>query len=118
MSAHLKGWEVIVFRSCSFAAERPIPGLILAICTVSVSQLRSALKRQKAVFTAFESAPWIPSAVVAGLRRNEIAASPTTAYSVQGENKCEKWCNSSALFALFLFLLRFCMLALLCMLSR
>jgi hypothetical protein len=36
----------------------------------------------------------VPSAVEgggAGLRRNQIAASPTTAYR-ERENKCEKWC--------------------------
>jgi hypothetical protein len=32
-----EGVEGDLFRSCSFAAERPIPGLILAICTASVS---------------------------------------------------------------------------------
>jgi hypothetical protein len=31
------GWEVIFSRSCSFAAERPISGLILAIYAISVS---------------------------------------------------------------------------------
>ncbi len=34
----------IFFRSCSFAAERLISGLILAIYVVSLCQLRSALK--------------------------------------------------------------------------
>jgi hypothetical protein len=42
ISAHLKGWKVFFFRSCSFAAERLIPGLILAIYAVSVSSDRSS----------------------------------------------------------------------------
>jgi hypothetical protein len=46
-------------RSCSFAAERPIPGLVLAICAASLSSKPSS---QGHIF-AFESAPWIPSAV-------------------------------------------------------
>jgi hypothetical protein len=46
-------------RSCSFAAERLIPGLILAIYAVSVSSDRSP---QGHIF-AFESSTWIPSAV-------------------------------------------------------
>jgi hypothetical protein len=41
----------ICFRSCSFAAERLISGLILAIYAVSVNcQLRSAPKRLRPIF--------------------------------------------------------------------
>jgi hypothetical protein len=52
----------IFFRSRSFAPERLISGLILAIYVVSVSLL-APIRAQKAIFSAFESAPWIPSAV-------------------------------------------------------
>jgi hypothetical protein len=45
-------------------------------------------------------------------QRNRSSAN----HSAQGEKKIKKWCNSGALFALLQ--LRFCMLALLCMLSR
>jgi hypothetical protein len=50
-----------------------------------------------------------------GLRRNEIAASPTTAYKDK-QNAKNGAIRVLSFFALFL--LRFCMPALLCMLSR
>jgi hypothetical protein len=51
----------IFFRSCSFAAERLISGLILAIYAVSDSS--DPRSKGHAIFSAFESALWIPSAV-------------------------------------------------------
>jgi hypothetical protein len=103
----------IFFRLRSFAAERDEPELILAIYMWSLS---APIRAKKAIFSAFESAPWVPSAVepACGATKLQLRQPPRTGR--KGESKCEKWCNSGAFFALFL--LRFCMLALLFMLSR
>jgi hypothetical protein len=68
----------IFFRSCSFAAERLISGLILAIYVVSVS----FDPRSNGRFSAFESAPWIPSAVepACGAAKSQLHQPPRTAY--------------------------------------
>jgi hypothetical protein len=75
--------------------------------------LSAPIRAKNAIFSAFESVPWIPIAVepACGATKSQLHHPPHT-----GRKKCEKWCNLGALFALFL--LRFCMLALLCMLSR
>jgi hypothetical protein len=101
----------IFFRSCSFAAERLISGLILAIYVVSLCQLRSALKRPFLARLSPRRGYQVPSSWPAAQRNRSFAN-----HRAQGEKNAKKWCNSGALFALFL--LRFCMLALLCMLSR
>jgi hypothetical protein len=61
--------------------------------------LLAPIRAQKAIFSAFESAPWIPSAVepACGATKSQLRQPPRT-----GRNKCGKWYNSGALFALFL----------------
>jgi hypothetical protein len=101
----------IFFRSRSFAAERDEPELILTIYICGLCQLRSALKRPFLAHLSPHRGYQVPSNRPAAQRNRSFAN-----HRGQGEKKCGKWCNSGALFALFL--LRFCMLALLCMLSR
>jgi hypothetical protein len=51
-----------------------------------VRSLSAPIRAQKAIFSAFESAPWIPSA--AGLRRNENRSIAN--HSAQGEKDAKK----------------------------
>jgi hypothetical protein len=82
-----------------------------------MQSLSAPIRAQRAIFSAFESAPWITSAVEPpAAQRNRSFAN----HRVQ-EKKTPKNGAIRALSSLFaLFLLRFCfrMLALLCMLSR
>jgi hypothetical protein len=103
----------IFFRSRSFAAERDEPELILAIYAVCLCQLRSALKRPLLARLSPRRGYQVPSSRPAAQRNRSFANH--RAYRL-GRKKCENWCNPGALFALFLLL--FCMLALLCVLSR
>jgi hypothetical protein len=95
----------------SFSAERDEPESILAIYAVSAS----SDPRSKGYFLARLSPRrgyQVPSSRPAcGATKSQLRQPPR-----RGRKKCENWCSSGALFALFL--LRFCMLALLCMLSR
>jgi hypothetical protein len=103
---------VIFFRSRSrFAAERDGPELILAIYVVSVS----SDPRSKGHFSAFESAPWIPSAAepACGAKKSQLRQPPRS-----GRKKMRKRVQfGCSLCIIFASLLHAC-LALYSMLSR
>jgi hypothetical protein len=85
--------------TCFAIASRKMvdTGDLCGLCRYCTT-LSAPIRAQNAIFSAFESAPWIPSAAepACGATKSQLHQPPRT-----GRNKCEKWCNSGALFALF-----------------